>query len=34
MTPVVAFIFGGLIGFLVAFWIILAWINGWIGNRP
>ena len=25
---------GGLIGFLVAFWVILAYVAGWWGDRP
>ena len=33
----VGFIMGGiagsLIGFLVAFWLILAWVNGYWGDR-
>ncbi len=34
----VGFIMGGiagvLIGFLVAYWLILAYTHGWVGKRP
>ncbi len=27
-------VIGTLVGFLVAYWLILAYTHGWIGNRP
>ncbi len=36
MNPylVMGLVSGALLGFLVAYWLILAYIHGWWGNRP
>ena len=33
-TYLAGLLVGALVGFLIAFWVILAWVNGYIGRRP